>query len=179
MLRINLFLVVFSMLLSQNVVAESYWVLGSYAQKSNAIAEQVRLGAHFARDVLVVPNLDANTFRVVVRMRDVSIEQLADANVEYWLVGMADSSARSIATTLAYPDMQTDETPEAYCARIINLPQQPSGCDPIKLQALQTARTALETLVGELTRYCAIATDESERQICDRWRAGENLAGSN
>lgn len=86
---------VFLLALVAHAWAEDVWVLGSYANKANALAEQRRIQQLLGKPVFVIDHNNQGTFRVLVRQTDVSAITLANAHLETWSMSMTPSALES------------------------------------------------------------------------------------
>lgn len=166
--------VLVSLVFGSQASADYYWVLGSYRDKANAFAEQVRLSAALASEVLVVPSPATDTFRVITLRENLTDDKRSAAGVQAWLVDITvdlDASQQNEpdadpGLSPVLPPANAGESLYAWCARVA---PRPAYCDPAELATLEAKRKNLARHQMELVQRCGGVTDHREKEICGRW----------
>lgn len=153
MYRLICFFLLISISLHCDARKERFWVLGSYAIKANAEAEQMRLAEALSANVIIRSNTTREVFRVMVNAADVSKEMLLQLDIESWLLPVEVPDVAAMAD-----HEEPAEEP------VQSVPEQAEPEDPPELPEEEPRPLYPEILLGEsLADYC---TRHPESRLC-------------
>lgn len=181
-----------------HAVQHNYWVLGSYANETNAVLERRRLSDLLVTDVLIRHYEGKNLYRLIVLQANVSEEVLNANQIDAWLMPMESESfqqslkgeatpqptekSNTVNKTVyaepaaeesrkpLYPAFLSGENFLDYCDR---LPSSELCIHPMMSRILDKQRHLTEKTKA-LEDYCETLTGGAVLQICERWIGNSN-----
>jgi hypothetical protein len=179
-------------------VQDNYWVLGSYANETNAILARQRVSDLLVTDVLIRHYKGKNLYRLVVPQANLDREMLNAKQIDAWLMPMESEPSLQLSKDEATPQLTeksksvlkavyvepaTKESPRPlypafhsgeniikYCER---LPSSELCIHPTMSMLLDKQRHLTEKTKA-LDDYCETLTGEAELQVCKRWISDSN-----
>lgn len=128
---------------------ENVWVLGSYHNKPNALAEQARLARLLSARVMIVPFEAQSTYRVVTPLTEVTWNRLVDAGVPAWplSIDLDTGEPGEVAATVSPKIERTDAAPDKFDYIAQLAPREPGPADDVRAEPL--ANIAQDVAVPE------------------------------
>ncbi|MBT4163078.1 MAG: SPOR domain-containing protein [Gammaproteobacteria bacterium] len=160
---------------------EDLWVLGSFANEINAVAQKKSLEQRLNTPVRIIYSGKRSAYRLVASADAISAPKLREYGLDPWLMpGIGPSTGgtlplqeaksttdaplmtREIEWTPLYPELGPDESIPEYCLR---LPDSPLCTDPLSQDVLERARKLAEQ-TESLIDSCHQMTNLDLRATC-------------